>query len=232
MDDIQQDQFELDGNTVTIFPGQPHSPAVYVNVFEESDETLPQQLAQLSAPDCTLIITRVLNWDDYMTPWECPPLFTNGPAYGGRADDHIAWMTNRLIPTVRHHLDDPPAYRCLAGYSLAGLFALYAIHRSGVFTRAASISGSLWYPDFLEYSKTHSLHTRPECLYLSVGDKERNTRNRLMQTVQDRTKELATFYQQAGIPTAFELNPGNHFQDPERRTARGIAWMLSHDEQQ
>jgi len=30
-----------------------------------------------------------------------------------------------------------------------------------------------------------------------------------------------------GIETTFEMNPGNPFQDAERRLAKGIAWMLA-----
>ena len=33
---------------------------------------------------------------------------------------------------------------------LAGLFAVYATFQSDVFDRVASISGSLWFPDFRE----------------------------------------------------------------------------------
>lgn len=37
----------------------------------------------------------------------------------------------------------------IAGYSLAGLFALYALYKTDVFTRVASMSGSLWFPGIM-----------------------------------------------------------------------------------
>ena len=43
----------------------------------------------------------------------------------------------------------------IAGYSLAGLFALWAAWNSGYFRRVASVSGSLWYPGFTDYIRNN-----------------------------------------------------------------------------
>ena len=32
-----------------------------------------------------------------------------------------------------------------------------------------------------------------------------------------------------GAESVFELNPGGHFQEPEARTARGLAWLTRED---
>ena len=47
-----------------------------------------------------------------------------------------------------------------------------------------------------------------------------------MRPVEDNTRLLAAFYRNAGIPTVLEMNPGGHFNDPNGRMARAIAWML------
>jgi len=47
-----------------------------------------------------------------------------------------------------------------------------------------------------------------------------------MATVEENTARLAALYRERGVETRFELNPGNHFQEPALRTARGVAWML------
>ncbi len=47
-----------------------------------------------------------------------------------------------------------------------------------------------------------------------------------MKLVEENTRLLCKSYSAHGIKTAFELNPGNHFQDVELRLAKGIAWML------
>lgn len=76
------------------------------------------------------------------------------------------------MPKAEKELPQAPEWRGIAGYSLAGLFALYAIYQTDVFTRVGCISGSLWFPGFLEYVFTHESKRRPGCLYFSLGDKE------------------------------------------------------------
>ena len=41
-----------------------------------------------------------------------------------------------------------------------------------------------------------------------------------------RRSYLNDFYRDVGIPTALEMNPGGHFNDPTGRMARAIAWVL------
>ena len=119
------------------------------------------------------------------------------------------------------------SWRGIAGYSLGGLFAIYSLYITDSFSRAASMSGSLWFPGFREYVLTHEMKITPRCLYFSLGNRENKTRNPYMKTVRDNTEEIEAFYKGKGIDTVFELNPGNHFRDGIKRTAAGIAWILS-----
>ena len=120
-----------------------------------------------------------------------------------------------------------PAGRGIAGYSLAGLFALYAIYRTDVFSRVGCTSGSLWFPGFKEYIFSHEPKRRPDCIYFSLGEKEAKTRNPVLKTVQENTEEIQAFYQSKGIDTVFQLNPGNHFVQGIERTIAGIQWLLN-----
>ena len=119
-----------------------------------------------------------------------------------------------------------PRFTGIAGYSLAGLFALYALYRCDAFDRAASMSGSLWFPGFADFAASHEMKKRPEKLYLSLGDKEAKTRNEYMKTVQEKTEAVVRLYEEAGLAVEWEMNPGNHFRDAEVRTAKGIRAIL------
>ena len=123
-------------------------------------------------------------------------------------------------------LPGPPAWRGIAGYSLAGLFALYAICQTDVFSRVGCMSGSLWFPGFKEYVFSHEPKRWADCIYFSLGDREAKTRNPGLKTVQEKTEEIQTFYQNKGIDTVFRLNPGNHFVQGIERTIAGIQWLL------
>lgn len=120
----------------------------------------------------------------------------------------------------------------IAGYSLAGLFALWAAWNSGYFRRVASVSGSLWYPGFTDYIRNDAPKsgcgekTGLEKAYFSLGDRESRTRHPLMSRVDACTAEVVEKVRSYGIETAFEWNPGNHFDHPELRMARALAWLL------
>ena len=119
-----------------------------------------------------------------------------------------------------------PAVRSLNTGLAFGLFALYSLYRCDVFSRAASISGSLWFPGFLEYAETQEMERRPDRLYLSLGDREDRSRNPILRTVREHTEQLASHLEQKGLRVTWELNPGNHFMEPELRTAKGIRALL------
>jgi hypothetical protein len=63
-------------------------------------------------------------------------------------------------------------------------------------------------------------------VYLSLGDREEKTRNPAMAAVGNRIRELYAQLCSQGISCCLEWNKGNHFTDPDRRTARGFAWIL------
>ena len=58
-------------------------------------------------------------------------------------------------------------------------------------------------------------------MYLSLGDREERAKNPLMATVGDCIREQYALLQADHIVT-LEWNPGNHFQDSEKRTARAF----------
>ncbi len=213
---------------IRIFPGPAGSPIVYLPCFMDEGKAVVDLVREMTEEPFTLVSISDLNWDDDLSPWYCAPVFKKADPNGGKADAFLDLLIHKIIPQVESQLETAPSYRAIAGYSLAGLFALYSLYRTDIFSRAASMSGSLWFPDFLEYTRAHEMLRKPDCVYLSLGDRESRTRNQILQTVQERTEALEADLSAAGIPTVFELNPGNHYQDSDRRSARGIVWMLEH----
>ena len=217
--------FVLDGKTVSVWPGsQPGAPAVYLNTYGEEGGQVRAEMAKLGCPDCSLVAVSGLDWDKDLSPWPAPAVRRGEEPFAGGAAEYLAWMTGSLLPAARALLPGTPCWEGLAGYSMAGLFAVWALGRTHVFRRGASMSGSLWYPGIREYLMAHP--PRPDCLYFSLGSKESKTRNPLMAAVEENTRAIQAFCREQGITTTFQLNPGNHFRDTAARTAAGIAWML------
>ena len=134
-------------------------------------------------------------------------------------------LTEKIAPVAEREIGSV-SWRGIAGYSLAGLFALYSLYRTDIFSRAASVSGSLWYPHFSDYVLSHQMERVPDRLYLSLGDRESKTRNPYLKTVQKNTQDVAEFYQRQNIQTTFRLNAGNHYANAVERTVAGILWLL------
>ena len=220
--------FAIGGKTVFVFhSNRPGSPVIYLNTYSDEGQQVFETAQVVGCPPFTLVAISDLDWNRDMAPWDSPAAFKKGEPFTGEADDYLRLLAGEIIPRAEKELAGPPAWRGIAGYSLAGLFALYAIYRTDVFSRVGSMSGSLWFPGFKEYIVSHEPKRRPDCIYFSLGDKEAKTRNPVLKSVQENTEEIQTFYQSKGIDTVFQLNPGNHFVQGIERTIAGIQWLLS-----
>ena len=212
---------------VTLYGGeQPAAPLIILNNYSGDGESVVSAMQEIDTPDCNLLVVGDLNWDHDMTPWYCPPLSQNDTPCTGGADEYLDLLLTEILPKAEELIGGTPSFIGIVGYSLAGLFALYAAYRCDAFDRVASMSGSLWFPDFKEYALTHEMRKRPAKLYLSLGDREARTRNSVLMIVQRNTEELVDHYKSLGLDVTWELNPGNHFKDAALRSAKGIKAIL------
>ena len=219
---------EIGSKNISIFLStKPRTPIIYLNTFSDEGRKVYEAAQATGCPPFTLVAISDLDWNHDMVPWDSPPAFKNAEPCTGGADDYLRLLTREIIPTAEKELPGVPSWRGIAGYSLAGLFALYAIYRTDLFSRIGSMSGSLWFPGMKDYIFSHESKRWPDCVYFSLGDKESKTRNPILRSVRQNTEEIQAFYQDKGIDTVFQLNPGNHHDHAAERTAAGIAWMLS-----
>lgn len=220
--------FSIANKTISVFASStPNAPVIYLNTFSGEGQKIFQAAQDAHYPSFTLIAISDLDWDHDMAPWDCPPIFKNTQPCTGGADDYLKLLTETIVPTVENNLAGPPCWRGITGYSLAGLFAVYAIYQTDLFSRVGSMSGSLWFPGIKEYIFSHEPKCWPNYMYFSLGDKESKTRNPILQSVQSNTEEIQTFYQKKGINTVFQQNSGNHYNHATERTTAGIGWLLS-----
>ena len=219
--------FRIEGKQATLYCSlQPDKPLILLNNYSGDGESVVKAMGEIDAPDCNLLVVWNLMWDHDMTPWYCPPVSENDTPCTGGADEYLKLLLTQILPQARTMIQGEPRFTGIAGYSLAGLFAMYAMYQCDAFDRVASMSGSLWFPEFKDYVMSHDLKKRPEKLYFSLGDKEAKTRNPYLKTVQDNTAQIVSHYEQMGLNVTWELNPGNHFIDAALRSAKGIKAML------
>ena len=219
---MQKTSFDLDGIAVTLY-AEKRPELLFLQPVDAHDAALLDReiaaLGDVSRP-FALAAFQVSDWNRDLSPWEAPPVFGKLP-FGGRAEATLAFLTDRLLPELRDRLALPEsAALCLGGYSLAGLFALWAATRTQLFSAVAAASPSVWFPGWLEEVKAHPIQA--PVVYLSLGDREERTKNPLMATVGDCIRALYALL----LPdhrVTLEWNEGNHFQNPELRTARAFS---------
>lgn len=169
----------------------------------------------------TVLLISGFDWNRHLSPWPADRVFRKGEDFGGEADV--------LIEEAEKHIRSMgmKGHCTCAGYSLAGLFALYFCTKTDLFDGCISASGSLWYPGFLEYLRSHPVNCSK--VYLSLGDKEKNTKNPVMSAVEQCTEEAAECIGKYAH-AYFELNEGNHFADPVGRMVKGMKYVENYEE--
>ncbi len=171
-------------------------------------------IRELAGADFLLQAVRV-DWFTDLSPWKAPAVFRDIP-FGDGAPETL----NRILKLT----GDSGKEYVIGGYSMGGLFALWASYQTDRFRGVAAVSPSVWFPGFAEYAASRRMLA--ERVYLSLGDREEKTRNPVMAAVGDRIRELHGQLCSRGTPCRLEWNPGNHFTDPDLRTAKGFAWIL------
>ena len=220
--------FTIAEKGVDIFPStETTASTIYLNTFSGEGQKIYEAARAANYPQFTLVAISDLDWNHDMVPWDSPSAFKNAEPCTGGADDYLRLPTEEIIPTAERKIAGVPRWRGIAGYSLAGLFALYAIYQTDLFSRVGSMSGSLWFPSMKEYIFSHEPKRLPDYMYFSLGDKESKTRNPILRSVRQNTEEIQAFFQDKGIDTVFQLNPGNHYNHAVERTATGLCWLLS-----
>ena len=201
-------------------------PLVYSIDYHENGQLLLEACKQVGCGGFNLVTISGLHWNQELSPWPVETVISKDDRFTGGADELLKLLTTVMVPQVERLLDAPPSWRCLAGYSMGGLFAVYSAFHTYVFSRILSASGSMWYPGWLEYAREHELVAPLQGIYLSVGEQESTSRNAVLQTVGERTQAMADLMASRGVPVTFELNPGNHFKNPPLRVVKGIKWLL------
>ncbi len=176
----------------------------------------------LSQKGVMLVLSGVKNWNQELSPWEAPAVF-GGEAFGDGAEEYLQYLKEKVIFGIEETCGKKDWF--LAGYSLAGLFSLWAATRDDTFRGVAGVSPSVWFPGWTDYVKDH-----PICaghVYLSLGQKEEKTKNPVMSKVGEKIRELDRMLMQQGISHVLEWNPGNHFADYEKRMQKAMNWLFA-----
>ena len=227
VDCLNKEKFNIKDKVITLYKStDKNAPLIVFNTFEGDGEGIYKELQNMGCTSINLLVVGNIDWNHDMSPWYMPSIYSKEKSFSGGADGYLKLLIDEILPKAKELIEGEPEFTGIAGYSLAGLFAFYTMYKTDVFDRVACMSGSLWFSDFIEYCKINEYKRLPDKIYFSLGDKEVNTRNPVLKTVQDKTIELSEYFKSLGTEVIFELNPGNHFTDVIFRSAKGIKAIL------
>lgn len=205
-------------------------PLIILNTYDENGMEIFNETKKLTNKEFILATVSNIDWNNEMSPWYMEKLYKNESDYLGNADTYLKLLTDKILIQIKNiiktKLNIDISYTVLAGYSLAGLFALYSIYKTNAFDRIVCCSGSLWYPNFIDYVKSNIPSNKVTKIYFSLGNSESHTKNTLMSKVEENTKFIEKYLNNFNIKTIYEENEGNHFMNVSNRIAKGIKWIL------
>lgn len=191
---------------------------------EHEAEGLENEVRLIRERSClpfTLAAIPVRSWNDDLSPWEADPVFGK-EGFGGKGKEMLEILLNEILPVLKETTNAKRVI--LGGYSLAGLFALYGGYECDAFDGIAAASPSVWFDHFTEHYQSKTIHA--QAVYLSLGDKEKKSRNMRMAKVEDCIQIMRDAFTNQ-CECILEMNEGNHFKDADLRTAKGFAWILN-----
>ena len=199
--------------------GNPEASNVLIQMVDDHDlsviENEVNALTEKAGDDFYLVALKVDDWNRDLSPWKAPAVF-DGEAFGAGAGETLS--------KVLAELDDSGKRYYIGGYSLAGLFALWAVSQTDKFEGAAAASPSVWFPGFVDYMRKNPVHARK--VYLSLGDREEKTRNPVMASVGDCIRAAYGILREKGVACTLEWNKGGHFKEADIRTAAAFEWVM------
>jgi predicted alpha/beta superfamily hydrolase len=192
---------------------QPTNKICYMILPQGIKEDLTAGLEVLSEKyGVSIVVIGDVDWNNDLTPWPAEGVFKKAKPFGGQAAGFLDKLTHEIIPATEKQLGIDEAERTILGVSLSGLFAVWSMFETDVFSNIISISGSLWYDGFLEWMEEQTLSPGIKKICMLLGEKEKNAKNKRMATVEDRTIAAANFLKEkSDASITFELVEGTHF---------------------
>ncbi len=175
----------------------------------------------------SLVAFKIEDWNSELTPWEMPLLRGEGN-FGDGAVGTLEFIKNKLIPALSEYTntENKEIKYILGGYSLAGLFSLWSGYQTDIFEGIAAVSPSVWYKKWIEYVETEK--PLSEKIYLSLGDTEEKTKHQILSKIGENIRKQHEILENSGnVKTVLKWNEGNHFKNPDIRTAKGFLWVMN-----
>ncbi len=126
-----------------------------------------------AAVNVNIVLISGMDWNRDMSPWGADGVMKEKKIFTGGAGMYLKELVNDFVPSVEQWLKLNSPKRYLLGISLSGLFAIWSLSKYDGFEGAGSVSGSLWFDGFTDWTRKTQFSGKGR-VYLSLGVREKN----------------------------------------------------------
>ena len=180
-------------------------------------------MAALTKVPFVLVTIELEDWMVDLLPWPDGNV-SRDPEAGKHGQLTLDYVLMDLVPELQRRYGPLPMI--LGGYSLGGLFALWASMQTDTFKAIAAASPSVWIHNWMPFARKHV--PMADHIYLSLGNQEEHVKNQAIARVGENLRAQYELLQTQLGPGHCTLawEQGGHFAENEGRLARAFAWCM------
>ena len=135
------ESFNIDGKNCYVHKNESADICLIQPIGNHDLEILDKEVEQIKklAPTVPFSFVAMLinDWNNELSPWKAPAVFGDED-FGAGANDTLTFITETLLKKLNMNTD----HIYLGGYSLAGLFSLWAAYQTDIFSGIAAVPRS------------------------------------------------------------------------------------------
>lgn len=190
---------------------------------------LPGSWMEAVASRCgsSMLVVTDMDWQDVFSPWPAHGIPQGTPDFEGLAPEFLILLRQKILPQIEDSLGiGPEPERTLVGVSMSGLFAMWQWMLCDDFRNIVCLSGSFWYPGFVQWLTAQKLpQGKGKCIVL-LGNGEHRSRVPEFRSVAADTAEVVRYLKSEGADVQFISVPGDHYSDALQRLAKALGTMF------
>lgn len=166
------------------------------------------------------------------TPWSAPALAPKFNDFGGLGKQYIDFITKEIKPYIddNYKTKSDAKNTWIMGYSLGGLISVYSLYVTNVFGKVASICGSFWYKDIVNWIAENDILNKDVQLYIHYGKKEGEGKKTIQQNAVMCAEKVIEIIKKKSNDLGgshISYDDGGHHKYVEHRYKNAIYWLAN-----
>lgn len=161
----------------------------------------------------TIVEISGMDWQNVFSPWPAKGVPKGSPDFKGESPEFLDLLIHTVCPSLEKELGmEADVERTLVGVSMSGLFTLWQWPQTQFFKNIASLSGSFWYENFMDWFDRQDFSDKTGKAFFLLGTQEPKSNVAAFNSVGINTEAIVKHLKALGVNVEFRWVPGNHYQ--------------------